>query len=184
MSLLCRITLQELLCQSDAESAEDGAVFTWNSAELAAGFLFLGSPAVIPLFLLRSPTVWTWYEDSAHLDEVNGAHICVLLTSGPGGNPWVQMHGKHAAWHEHRHSCQEKSSFLTKKQITGRTLLMRSTAGGQTGKARAVPTAGSDKHHGSTQHGIQRCLRGKSAPWGLSRPMQSMNKAEAGSQSP
>ena len=75
MSLLCRITLQELLCQSDAESAEDGAVFAWNSAELAVGLLSLGSPAVIPLFLLRSPTVWTGYEDSAHLDEVNGAHI-------------------------------------------------------------------------------------------------------------
>lgn len=40
----------------------------------------------------------------------------------------------------------------------------RSTVGGQTGKARVVPTAGSDKHHGSTQLGIQRCLRGKSAP--------------------
>lgn len=79
--------MQELLCQSDAESAEDGAVFTWNSAELAIGFLSLGSPAVISLFLLQSPTVWTWYEDSAHLAEVNGAHICVLLTSGPGGNP-------------------------------------------------------------------------------------------------
>lgn len=51
-----------------------------------------GLPVVIPLFLLPSPTVWTGYEDSAHLAGVNGAHICVLLTSGPGGQPMSLMY--------------------------------------------------------------------------------------------
>lgn len=116
-----------------------------------------GSPAAIPLFLRRSPTVWTGYEDSAHLDEVNGAHIWSwgqLMSSNVQETcslTWTQTQlPRESKFLDQETNHRENSSHAG------------STAGGQTGKARAVPTAGSDKHHGSPQHGIQRCLRGKS----------------------
>lgn len=118
------LALQELLCQSSAESAEDRAVFTCNPAELAIGFLCLGSLLSFPSSCyhlplcglgMRTPHIWLeWMV----LTSVCCSHLVL------GGNPRVQIYRKHAAWHEHRHSCQENPSFLTKKQITGRTLLM------------------------------------------------------------
>lgn len=81
---------------------------------------------------------------------------------------------------------KENPSFLTKKQITGRTLLMPEV---QLVDRQARP--GQSPQLAVTSTMVQLNMGSKDAyeasqltPWGLSRPMLSMNKAEAGSQSP